>query len=229
MRQQSTVNVNGLTLTFQADGPIGAPVVLLVHGHGGSAADWHVVMDDLKADHRVYAPTLRGHEGSDWPGEYSFELYGSDLDRFVETLGLSRVTLVGHSMGGIAAALLAQRRPAWLARLVLEEAPIPTPGWMTREVIPRPDEATNDWEHTEAVVRDFINEANPQWWDRLADIAVPTLAIGGGEDSGFPQHNVVGVADRIPDGRAATIAVGHLVHDAAPEEFLKVLRDFIDD
>lgn len=228
MRERRHLTVNGLTLAYVADGPAEAPVVVLVHGHGASAEDWDVVMDDLRTDHRVYALTLRGHHGSDWPGEYSFELYASDIDRFATTLGLARVTLVGHSMGGIAAVLLAQRRPGWLSRLVLEEAPIATPGWMTREPIPRPDTATNDYDNTEPVIREYINTADPRWWERLTDIAVPTLAVGGGEQSGFPQHNIIGVADRVLDGRAATIPVGHLVHDAAPTEFVKVLRDFLE-
>lgn len=227
MRERLQVNVNGLTLSYVVDGPEDAPTVLLVHGHGASAEDWFDVMDGLKPDHRVYAMTMRGHQGSAWAAEYSLDLFASDIIGFAEALGLERVTLVGHSMGGIASVLAAQRRPSWLSRLVLEEAPVPYPGWFTRDMPQRPDDPGNDWDNIAPMLNDSLVNPEPQWWEDLPDIEVPTLGIGGGQLSAFPQRNIVGLGDRIRGFRAETIEVGHLVHADAPDRFLAVLRNFL--
>ncbi|MGH8881029.1 MAG: alpha/beta fold hydrolase [Stackebrandtia sp.] len=227
MREQHTVNVNGLTLSYVVDGPETAPAVVLVHGHGADADDWSAIVDDLARDHRVHALTQRGHHGSDWAPEYSFAHSAADIAGFVSALGLDEVVLVGHSLGGIAAVFTARRRPSWLSKLVLEETPVPTPGWFSRVPPTRPEAATNDWDHIAPKLEHELMNPDPGWWPGLAAIDVPTLVIAGGEESGFPQHNITGVDAVIPNCHVETIPVGHLVHAAAPQRFLAVLRDFL--
>ncbi|MFB7739250.1 alpha/beta fold hydrolase [Streptomyces sp. NPDC056112] len=52
----------------------------------------------------------------------------ADVLWFLDALGLGHVDLIGHSMGGIVAYLLAQDHPQRVSRLVLEDVPVPVPG-----------------------------------------------------------------------------------------------------
>jgi len=53
---------------------------------------------------------------SDWPGDYSFELMPGDVLEALNQLGLSKVTLVGHSMGGTMAYMIAEQHPHLVER-----------------------------------------------------------------------------------------------------------------
>ncbi|MFF4467279.1 alpha/beta fold hydrolase [Streptomyces mirabilis] len=64
---------------------------------GGLADRWY-----------LYAPDLRGHDRSGRPGVYSFQLMREDALGLMDVLGLDRVSLVGHSLDGVVAYLLAE-------------------------------------------------------------------------------------------------------------------------
>ena len=117
---------------------------------GEDATNWDGVVAAFVRHWRVYALDLRGHGESDRPGDYSFELMRDDVLGFLDTLGLSRVDLVGHSMGGVVAYLLAEERPERVGRLVLEEVPPPFPREPT--IPTSPDEPVPfDWAVVPAV------------------------------------------------------------------------------
>jgi pimeloyl-ACP methyl ester carboxylesterase len=59
-------------------------------------------------------------------GTYAYERMRDDVRAFLAALGAERADLVGHSLGGAVACLLAQRDPAAVRRLVLEDVPAPT-------------------------------------------------------------------------------------------------------
>ncbi|MFF2345171.1 alpha/beta fold hydrolase [Pseudarthrobacter sp. NPDC058119] len=74
MRTLTLPGADGVKISVQECGdPDAAPVVLL-HALGDTAGDWETVAEALAPDFRVFAVDLRGHGGSDRPGEYSFEL-----------------------------------------------------------------------------------------------------------------------------------------------------------
>ncbi|NEE44307.1 alpha/beta fold hydrolase, partial [Streptomyces sp. SID8455] len=112
-----TVQAGGVRLAYRVWGEPSAPPVVLLHGRAGSSLTWTRIAEELAAEHRVYAPDFRGHGLSDWPGRYSFELFRDDLHAFLEARNLAGATVVGHSMGGVAAYLLAQRDPGLIGRL----------------------------------------------------------------------------------------------------------------
>jgi pimeloyl-ACP methyl ester carboxylesterase len=92
----------------------------LVHGGGGSAWDWHLVVPELRA---------RGHDAVavDLPNEDPLAGWGEYADTVVHALGDRRdVVVVGHSLGGFTAPLVCARIPVDL--LVLVAAMIPSPG-----------------------------------------------------------------------------------------------------
>jgi len=103
------------------EGGSGAPLVFF-HGAGGLFAD-NPFLDLLARHYSVYAPELPGYGES--TGEelledmLDFTLHGWDV---VETLGLQRPHLIGHSMGGMVCAEMACLAPGSLGKLVLVDA-----------------------------------------------------------------------------------------------------------
>ncbi|MDT0263147.1 alpha/beta hydrolase [Jatrophihabitans sp. DSM 44399] len=112
-------------------------------------------------------------------------------------LDLQDLVLVGHSMGGTVAYLVAQAQPGRIARLVVEDAPPPFP--RERPVPARPaGELPFDWVVVPAIV-DEVNDPSLRWWKHLPEITAPTLLVGGGPTSHVPQDLLVDVARAVPD------------------------------
>lgn len=227
MVDQRSIDVGGVRLAYQMSGPPDAAPLVLLHALGEDATDWEAVVPALARSRRVYALDLRGHGRSDWPGDYSLELMQADVLRFLEALGLGPVDLIGHSMGGIVAYLLAEDHPQRVSRLILEDVPLPRPREQTTPT--RPDGAlTFDWEMVLAVRRQ-IDVPDPRWLERLSQITAKTLVLAGGPLSHVPQDGVAELARLIPGGRLVTIPVGHLIHHGAPEPFTKAVSAFLRD
>jgi pimeloyl-ACP methyl ester carboxylesterase len=227
MTDLHTVEANGVKLAYRVWGLPDAPPVVLLHGLGSDGADWAETAAALSDTHRVYALDARGHGGSQWLGEYSLELMRDDTLGFLDALGLGPVTLVGHSMGGVVAYLLAARAPGRLSALVLEDAPTPDPADPPREIPqgPEPGE-TYDWR----VVADTLtwrNAPDPAWWQLFPAVTCRTLVIGGGPASHLPQDRIALSAERMPDARMVTIDAGHQIHAERPAEFLTEVRGFL--
>ncbi len=96
----------------------GAPLVLL-HGIGASFDDWEFQIPAFAKHFRVIAPDLRGFGKSERAGDYSVEQFAADVWALLDQLGIERISLVGHSMGGAVALQMAVDQPERIARLVL--------------------------------------------------------------------------------------------------------------
>ncbi|SDU37949.1 alpha/beta fold hydrolase [Stappia sp. ES.058] len=108
-------------LPFTESGPhgAGAPVVLL-HGFGGDAAGWSLVQAPLAAHRRTLAFDLPGHgQALDWPEIGGAGIAARAVRQSLAALGLEKVHLVGHSMGGATAVLVALKAPERIASLTL--------------------------------------------------------------------------------------------------------------
>ncbi|MEU1480348.1 alpha/beta fold hydrolase [Streptomyces sp. NPDC001668] len=226
-----TVKANGITLAYRSWGPEDAPPVLLLHCRGADGADWAGIAERLASGaspRRVYAPDLRGHGRSDWPGAYAYEEMRDDMLGFLAVLGVDRADVVGHSLGGAVAYLLAQGAPGVVRRLVLEDVPAPFPLDPPRPPAPAPDtDPPFDWAMLLAT-DEQRNAPQPVWWEHMGRITMPTLLIGGGPTSLIPQEQVAALASAIPDSRLVTVGGGHLVHEARPEAFLDVVVPFLE-
>lgn len=126
--------INGVGLNLAEAGKEEDETLVFLHYFGGSSRTWGPVMDVLASRFRCLAPDARGWGDSDTPPSgYTVADMADDVAGLVAALGLTRYTLVGHSMGGKAAQVLAARRPAGLVRLLLV-APSPlSPEPMTDE------------------------------------------------------------------------------------------------
>ncbi len=96
------------------------PPVVLLHGLMGSGACWGPIARALESDFDVITPDARGHGRSSAPrGGYRYDDLADDVVALVRELGLVRPVLVGHSMGGMTAAVVASRRVLDLRAVVL--------------------------------------------------------------------------------------------------------------
>src|SRR5215217_6031015 len=115
------IEVEGLPVRYLTAGT-GPPLVLL-HGAGDNALDWHWVIPALAATHRVYAPDLPGSPMSARPAaDYSPAFFERFVAAFVDALHLGRATFVGNSLGGLIALRLALSEPARFTALVLVDS-----------------------------------------------------------------------------------------------------------
>ena len=228
MSDSQSVRVNGIRLAYRRFGAPQSPPIVLLHGLGDTSADWDRISSALAVNRAVYAMDLRGHGKSDRADVYSLEGMRDDVIGFLALLQLAPVEMIGHSMGGIVAYLVAQEWPSAISKLVLEDPAPPLPPDPPRPIPERPAEPLDfDW----AVVEAFNPERNapPQrWWDRLTEITAPTLVLGGGLTSFLPQEELAKLAERIPDARFRTIQAGHFIHREQPEEFLAEVSAFLE-
>lgn len=98
---------------------VGYPIVLL-HGLASSARTWDLVAPLLAPSFQVIAVDERGHGESDKPDQgYDLPTFVADVAGLVETLGFSRVALVGQSWGGHVALECAVTYPDLVSHLVL--------------------------------------------------------------------------------------------------------------
>ena len=113
-----TESIHGSEITFAQAGK--GPVLLLVHGMGGTFRNWETVIDPLARRHTVIAPDLPGHgESGAGHGDYSLGSFASIIRDLLLRLGHDRATLVGHSLGGGVVMQFGYQFPEMVERLVL--------------------------------------------------------------------------------------------------------------
>jgi pimeloyl-ACP methyl ester carboxylesterase len=115
-----------LTVAVWGDPGVQGPPVLAIHGITASHLAWGPVAERTPA--RVIAPDLRGRGGSaDVPSPYGMIAHAQDCVAVLDALDIAEATVVGHSMGGFVAAVLAHRHPSRVGRLVLVDGGAPLP------------------------------------------------------------------------------------------------------
>jgi pimeloyl-ACP methyl ester carboxylesterase len=101
-----------------------APVVLCLHGLMRNSRDFADLAQHLSARYRVIAPDMRGRGLSAYDPDsnnYQIPVYVRDCLALLAGLGASRVALIGTSMGGLMAMVLAVMMPELIQRVVLND------------------------------------------------------------------------------------------------------------
>jgi len=118
-----TVTVAGCRVAYVDAGSGDAPPVVLLHGFGGCWQNWLTTIPRVAAERRVVAVDLPAFGGSSVPRDVlTPSYYARVVDELCEELGLGRVVLVGNSLGGLVATIVAGRMPERVERLVLVAA-----------------------------------------------------------------------------------------------------------
>lgn len=101
-----------------------APPILIAHGLFGSARNWNVIAKRLSEARFVVSVDMRNHGASPWEAPHSYAAMADDLAQVIAQFG-GRADVIGHSMGGKAAMVLALRHGTAVRRLVVADiAPV---------------------------------------------------------------------------------------------------------
>ena len=124
---------NGINIHYLRTGGVKPPLVLL-HGLMGSGACWSPLARSLEAEYDVVMPDARGHGNSSAPLHgYRYEDHASDVIELIRGLGLTAPILLGHSMGGMTAAVVASQVSSMIRGVILADPTFLSPEWQ-REV-----------------------------------------------------------------------------------------------
>lgn len=97
----------------------GAPLLIL-HGLFGSSDNWQQIVKNLTTQFTVITPDLRNHGQSFWSEQFTYQAMAEDVAALLDTLQIGQeVAIVGHSMGGKVAMLLAAQYSNLLQKLVV--------------------------------------------------------------------------------------------------------------
>lgn len=98
----------------------GEPLVIL-HGLFGSSKNWQSLAKQFSESFSVYTVDLRNHGLSFHDDEMNYSVMTDDVYKLLGSLGLSSCNLLGHSMGGKVAMILANNNPDIISRLVVAD------------------------------------------------------------------------------------------------------------
>ncbi|MFI5337494.1 MAG: alpha/beta fold hydrolase [Opitutales bacterium] len=121
-------------------GGTGRPPLLLLHGLLGSSRNWQTTGRDLAESYHVFALDARNHGRSPHAATASPELMMRDVTGWMDARDMAAAAIIGHSMGGRTAMLLACRHPARVTRLVVVD------------VAPRDYPGLGHWTHFDALL-----------------------------------------------------------------------------
>lgn len=222
--------------------------VLLIHGMGGDGRTWDAFVRTLVSRGRTAITVdLRGHGRSGRAPSYRFEEFAQDVLGLCEHMGLRRVDVVGHSLGGYAASRIAQQRPGLIERLVLEEMPMPLGAGDPIPDVPShrptPREMWNaaasfmrnprgllgyDRSLTDPAMTQF-RTPNPGWWDSLGDIIAPVLFLRGTRPGSMVDPALLArMSQRMPGLAVREVSCGHSIHRDRRDRFAEIVAPFLD-
>ncbi|MBC8171898.1 MAG: alpha/beta hydrolase [Anaerolineae bacterium] len=124
----NTIQANGIEQHYYRSGGTKPPLVLL-HGFTDDASCWFPVAELLAQDYDLILPDARGHGKSARIADIGFsnEALAEDVAALIQALGLNRPAVLGHSMGGFTALILAATHPDRVGCLLLEDPPLAPP------------------------------------------------------------------------------------------------------
>ncbi|WP_313739410.1 alpha/beta hydrolase [Pseudomonas sp.] len=196
----------------QGHGPI---TFVLMHFLGGSHRTWGPTIPFLDREHTCVALNTPGFGDAHAIGGYSVEEMADQVDASIRQLGLERCILVGHSMTGKVAVVLASRRPDYLHGLVLVAPSPPGPQPMSDEDRAQQRAYTASRQEAEAFVDDSSHHRLPEplrevaiadaqavnldawrawvdhgsredWQPRIGSLPYPALLVCGADDAQVP-------------------------------------------
>ena len=226
--------------------------VILIHGAGGSHLHWPGELRRLKTI-SCYAIDLPGHHKSPLPGCQTLEGYATAVTEFIKEKELQSVILLGHSMGGAISQLLAVGQPDWLSGLILigtapkmpvspailEQIHTDFPsmadfitkyGWAkdTQALLKGMGRKMLLEEEPDVVFHDFNACNNFNVKEKVAQITMPTLIIGGEQDRMTPLKQSYFLHAQIEDSQLAIVeGAGHFMALEQPREVTRVVTKFL--
>ena len=222
------VEVNGLRVRVQQDGPADAPALLLLHSIGTSLRIWDPVVAALAACFRVVRPDMRGHGGTAVTrGPGTMAQLGGDALGVLDALGIKAAHVAGLSIGGMVAQEAARQAPGRVLSLILMDTALAIPPaalWAERAAAVRAngmasiaDAVLPRWvtpeapSHTTAWLRDILLASPAEGYAAAAEaigaadlshgtsgLRVPTLVLVADGDQATPMASAQALAAPSP-------------------------------
>ena len=111
---------NGICIYYTRTGGMNLPPIVMLHGLMMNGACWTGLAHSLEKNYDLILPDARGHGKSSIPEfGYRYNDHANDVIGLITSLEIPSPILLGHSMGGMTAAVVASRKPHWLRALIL--------------------------------------------------------------------------------------------------------------
>ncbi|MDE0969339.1 MAG: alpha/beta fold hydrolase [Octadecabacter sp.] len=239
-------------LNFSTYGDPSLPKILIAHGLFGSGRNWGVISKRLSNQFHVICPDMRNHGASPWFGTQSYTDMADDLSALLD----QPTFIVGHSMGGKAAMVMALKYPHLISKLIVVDiAPVAYPHSQSQHIdamqavdLSKVEKRADAAKNLDPEVRDFLLQSldlkNRKWNLNLNVLAAemhkiigfpdvsgsfsgPTLFLSGGDsDYITPEYRPM-IKNLFPRARFAKMQdAGHWLHAQKPREFEATLRVF---
>ena len=250
----SSIERDGVAIHYDVRGDGDGAAVLLSHGYCATSRMFESTVAALAMSRRCLTWDVRGHGRSDYPddpGQYSIDLTIGDMLAILDTEGVERAILLGHSMGGYLSLELQRTHPERVAALVL----IGTgPGYRRDDTragwndmcetfavaletdgldgMPSGSDEVRASDHRNAdglvhAARGILCQRDARVIEHLPDIDVPTLIVVGEKDRQFLAGGSY-MGSKIPRARHVTIAgAGHAPMLTHPDPFLAEVSAFV--
>ncbi len=115
------IDIDSIKINY-VDKGVGKPI-LMIHGLGGNASHWKKTIESLSATNRCIAIDLPGYGGTasmnSLESKEVLAFYAKAATQLIKSLQLKNVTVMGHSMGGQVAMILALQEPILISKLIL--------------------------------------------------------------------------------------------------------------
>jgi esterase len=229
------------------------PTLLIAHGLFGSARNWGVIGKRLSDQFYVLCPDMRNHGASPWFNTQSYDDMADDLAELLD----GPAFIVGHSMGGKAAMVLALKHPELVQRLVVADiAPVTYSHTQSQHIdamraidLGMVERRSDAGETLDPEVRNFLLQsldvAGKKWKLNLdvldaempkiigfpevsGSFCDPTLFLSGSDSDYVQRDHRDDIKALFPAARFAKIpGAGHWLHAQKPREFEAALRAFL--
>jgi len=235
------------------DGGNGSIPLLFIHSFGGDTHQWDIQLQYFRKERRAIAMDLRGHGQSEAPAanQYGIDEQAGDIAAVVDSLGLSKFVLVGHSMGGSAAIDYAAKHPDKVAGLVLTGTPGKIPPAQYKPILSSLEADSSYQKVMDAYMKKLLTNAKPavatevtNGFKKIPKDVTVTIIRNNFEFDPVPalkQYKgpaliISGDADKQPGSlhqffpaipQVEISGTSHWIQLDKPDEFNKALEDFL--
>lgn len=138
--QDKCVAIHGFPMHYVEWGNAGHPTLLLLHGFQSNAHTWDTFSQAMADTYHVLALDQRGHGDTFWApdGDYAPETHVRDIAAYITALHIEPTVIIGHSMGGRHAAMVAAAHPELVRKVVIVDTAAEFPAAMLARLTPPP-------------------------------------------------------------------------------------------